>query len=163
MYVWKALNVFDLLRNRCNPSKTNRSYIISWEEAQEKSSKQMNDVVDKEISLVSSVVTYSWVTTSNLWIHMISPVEGTKLENSVSNFASLVAYVFQAIFGRHQGQKQKDELQWYKINMFKCFIYIHVKPICLRSQSKMLNEITQTDKDKCHIILNVESQKRQTK
>lgn len=29
MYVGKALNVFDLLRNRCNPSKTTGPSIVS--------------------------------------------------------------------------------------------------------------------------------------
>lgn len=87
-------------------------------------------------NLPGLICSYSWVSTSNFWIHVISPVKETKLEISVSNFASLVACRFQALFGKNWIQKLTDELQWYKINTFKGFIYAQMMPICFWSQFK---------------------------
>lgn len=134
MYVGKALNVFDLLRNRCSPSKT-RPAIVSWEKYKCKKNLKANECQCWQENLPGLICSYSWVTTSNFWIHTISSVKGTKLEISVSDFA--FAYWFHALFERHRIQKLMDELQRYKINMFKSFIHIQVIPICLWPQSKV--------------------------
>jgi len=72
-------------------------------------------------NLPSLICSYCWVSTSNFWMHVISSVKETKLEISVSNFASLLRCRFQGLLGRNWVQKLLNQLQWYKINMFKGF------------------------------------------
>ena len=121
MYVGKVLNVFHLLRNRCNPSETTRHLLWVKKKRSVKKNLKANECQCWQENLPSLICSYCWVSTSNFWMHVISPVKETKLEISVSNFASLLRCRFQGLFGRNWVQKLLDQLQWYKINMFKGF------------------------------------------